>query len=520
MPYTMNKIALLLPAFALLAACGEDAVSTSAEFESSFAQNPAPVFINELHYDNEGGDTGEGVEVAGPAGTDLSGWRVALYNGSQDQRSVYDTIDLSGVIPDQGSGYGVLSFTRANLQNGSPDALALVDASGTLVQFLSYEGSFEAASGVAAGETSTDIGVQETSSTPVGFSLQLAGAGTTYQDFTWAEPAASSFGTVNGAQNFGEDTGGGTGGDGGTGGTGEEFGQCGDDATLISAVQGSGAQSSLAGESVIVEGVVVGDFQDDEVDFSDLGGFYVQEEVNDDDGDPATSEGVYVFATGAADVSEGDVVRVSGVVTEFEGLTELTEVTLQVCGTSPLPEPTDLTLPLSSSDDLERLEGMLIRLPQDLVIAEYFNYDRFGELSLALPPQDLARPYQPTSYAEPGSDAATEIGELNDLSRLTLDDGRSAQNPDPARHPNGAAFTLENRFRGGDTLQNTVGVLDYRFDLYRLQPTQGADYESENPRTDAPEEVGGSLRVASFNVLNYFTTFGERGADDEAEFER
>ena len=163
-------------------------------------------------------------------------------------------------------------------------------------------------------------------------------------------------------------------------------------------------------------------------------------------------------------------------------------------------------MPLDSRDDLERLEGMRVRFPQDLTIAEYFNYDRFGEIVLALPPEDLERPYQPTSYVEPGSEAATEIAELNDLSRITLDDGRSSQNPDPARHPNGEAFTLDNRFRGGDTVANAVGVLDYRFGIYRLQPTQGADYERENPRTDEPEEVGGSLRVASFNVLNYFTT--------------
>ena len=314
------------------------------------------------------------------------------------------------------------------------------------------------------------------------------------------------------------DTGGGTGGN--TGGeTGGEVGQCGDAASLISAVQGSGAESPLAGQSVTVEGVVVGDFQDDDVAFSDLGGFYVQEEAADDDGNPATSEGVYVFSPDAADVSQGDLVRVSGTVTEFNGLTELTDVTVQVCGTAPLPEPTDITLPLTSRDDLERVEGMVVRFPQALVISEYFNYDRFGEIVLALPPEGLERPYQPTSYVEPGP-AATEIEDLNDLSRITLDDGRAAQNPDPARHPNGAAFTLENRFRGGDTVAHAVGILDYRFDQYRLQPTQGADYASENPRPDAPEAVGGSLKVASFNVLNYFTTFGERGADNAEEFER
>ena len=87
------------------------------------------------------------------------------------------------------------------------------------------------------------------------------------------------------------------------------------------------------------------------------------------------------------------------------------------------------------------------------------------------------------------------------------------QNPDPAIHPNGDEFTLDNRFRGGDLVTNATGVLDYRFDLWRVQPTEGADYEAVNLRPDAPD-VSSDLNVASFNVLNYFTTLGSRGATD------
>ncbi|MEJ2599231.1 MAG: hypothetical protein P8Z00_12920, partial [Anaerolineales bacterium] len=84
----------------------------------TFGAPPAP-FINEIHYDNTGGDTGEAIEVAGPAGTDLTGWSIALYNGSSTQLNVYDTIPLGGVIPDQDNGYGTLAFPRAGIQNGS-----------------------------------------------------------------------------------------------------------------------------------------------------------------------------------------------------------------------------------------------------------------------------------------------------------------------------------------------------------------------------------------------------------------
>jgi len=158
-------------------------------------------FINELHYDNTGGDTGEAVEVAGPAGTDLTGWSIVLYNGNGG--AFYDTINLSGTIPDQDSGYGTLSFARAGIQNGAPDGLALVDASNTVVQFLSYEGSFTAVGGPADGMTSTDIGVSESGSGAVGNSLQLTGTGTTYDDFTWAGEATNTFGAINTGQTFG-----------------------------------------------------------------------------------------------------------------------------------------------------------------------------------------------------------------------------------------------------------------------------------------------------------------------------
>ncbi len=167
---------------------------------AAHAAGPA-VFINELHYDNTGADSGEAVEVAGPAGTDLTGWSIVLYNGSGG--AVYGTESLSGVLPDQQAGFGTLSFPKAGIQNGSPDGLALVDASATVVQFLSYEGTFIAVGGPADGMTSTDIGVTEPGSGPVGDSLQLTGNGTRYGDFTWAGSQPSTFGTPNTGQTFG-----------------------------------------------------------------------------------------------------------------------------------------------------------------------------------------------------------------------------------------------------------------------------------------------------------------------------
>ena len=164
------------------------------------------VFINEFHYDNSGTDTGEFIEIAGPASTDLTGWSLELYNGSSSVLDIYNTISLSGVISDQGNGFGTLSFATPGLQNGSPDGFALVDNNNNVIQFLSYEGVFTVSAtstGAAAGLTSTDVGVAESSSTPVGFSLQLTGTGTMFEDFVFSSPADDSPGAINAGQSFG-----------------------------------------------------------------------------------------------------------------------------------------------------------------------------------------------------------------------------------------------------------------------------------------------------------------------------
>lgn len=190
----MKKFLSTILLLSLLVACGQP-----SELEAGALQNQADttsVFINELHYDNDGTDTGEAVEIAGPAGTDLTGWSLVLYNGSGG--APYNTNALTGTIPDEGNGFGTLAFSYPTngIQNGSPDGLALLN-DGAVVQFLSYEVVFTAVGGPADGLTSTDIGVSESSSTPAGLSLQLTGSGATYQDFIWAGPVAASFGKTN-----------------------------------------------------------------------------------------------------------------------------------------------------------------------------------------------------------------------------------------------------------------------------------------------------------------------------------
>ena len=137
------------------------------------------------------------MEVAGIAGTNLSGSQIVLYNGSNG--TTYNSVDLSGVIDNESCNYGALSFNISGIQNGSPDGIALVQ-NGTVLEFISYEGTFTATNGPAIGMTSTNVGVSEPSNTPVGQSLQLAGSGDMSASFNWTGPTTASPGSLNADQ--------------------------------------------------------------------------------------------------------------------------------------------------------------------------------------------------------------------------------------------------------------------------------------------------------------------------------
>ncbi len=190
-----SKAAVFLAAAALFAACSDRGpVVPSAALMPQLQINASPtgVRISEIHYDNAGADVGEGVEISGPAGTDLTGWKVVSYNGNGG--AAYDTKTLSGLIPaTPGCGVrGVVTVAVAGLQNGAPDGVALIDASNAVVEFLSYEGTFTAVGGAANGIVSTDIGVVEVGTEAAGLSLQRGGA-----SGGWTGPVAATLGTCN-----------------------------------------------------------------------------------------------------------------------------------------------------------------------------------------------------------------------------------------------------------------------------------------------------------------------------------
>ncbi len=489
------------------------------------------ILINEVDADQVSTDSAEFVELydGGVGSSDLSGLSIVLYNGSDD--ASYRAFDLDGLSTDA-DGYFVMcgnAATTANcdldvapdtnlIQNGA-DAVALV--TGDAVDFpedtpVSTAGLLDAI--VYDTDDSDDAGL-----------LVLLNSG---------QPQVNERGRGNGTAHSNQRCPNGSGGARNTGTysqylpTPGEASVCEDPAELVKIheIQGLGDASPLVGQTVIIEGVVVGDFQAS----NQIGGFHVQEEDVDADGDPGTSEGIYVFAPNAIDVSIGQTVRVTGSVSEFFGLTELVSFDADAAELIPAvgpASPVELTLPTLSVEPFEPYEGMSVILPQALVISEYFNYDRFGEIVLS-----SERHLQPTAQFEPGSIEYLTEAYLIERDRITLDDGQPDQNPDFSRHPNGEAFTLDNRFRGGDTLTNTIGVMDFAFGDWKIQPTGPATYTAANPRPATPDEVGGDVKVASFNVLNYYTTIDDRepgsvcfpsftrrdcrGADSVEEFER
>lgn len=657
----------------------------------SFANSS--VFINEIHYDNSGADQGEAIEIAGPANTDLNNWSIVLYNGSPSQRNVYHTTWLTQTLPDSCGGLGVLTVPIGGIQNGSPDGIALVNHLNQVVEFLSYEGAFEAVDGPAASLSSEDIEVSESSSTPLNYSLQRSGSGTKADDFIWNTAAPATFDSCNHEQFWDNedseeppildhliinevdaDTAGTDslefielydGGKGDTdlsglvlvlyngngdasyrsydldgfstdnngyfifgnmdvanvdiivpdntiqngadavalyrgdaadfpsstpvttsnlidaivydtndnddvgllgllnsdepqvneaeagdkdghsnqrcenGGGGQRNSSnflqasptpgednncpiqsaCGRTSTPIHVIQGNGNSSPLNGQNVRVEAVVVADFQ-----HQGLNGFYLQQAEGSEDGDPNTSEGIFVFeGSSNVEVNVGDIVHVSGQVDEFFDLTEITNITsLEVCGTSTIPAPTGVNLPFDSLADAEAIEGMLITFQQDLYVTENYNLGRFGEISLSA----NSRLYAPTQLVAPGT-AATQLQAENNLNRIVLDDYASAQNPDPVIYPAPELSAL-NTLRGGDSVTNLTGVMGYSFSNYRIYPTTTPQFIATNPRPAAPQLPNiGSLRVASFNVLNYFNGDGQgggfptsRGADNASELQR
>jgi predicted extracellular nuclease len=277
--------------------------------------------------------------------------------------------------------------------------------------------------------------------------------------------------------------------------------------TPIPSIQGSGSTSPLLGQTVTTRGIVT---------LVTNNGYYLQDAAGD--GNPATSDGLFVFTSTAPAVSAGQSIEVSGVVSEFNTgaatnaltlahtVTELTSPgTPLLLGTGSIT-PTVITFPAAVDDDLERYEGMLVTINTPLTVSQNYFQGRYGQVTLSA----LGRLLKPTQLYRPGTAAALALADQNLRASLILDDATSVQNPNPIPY-----IGADNTLRAGDTLASLTGVLDYGLATsdntgladWRIQPAVAPVITRAHLRTATPAALGGNLKVASFNVLNYFTTF-------------
>ena len=289
--------------------------------------------------------------------------------------------------------------------------------------------------------------------------------------------------------------------------------------TPIEQVQGTGDSSALAGQQATVRGVVTGAYAE-----GGIRGFYLQSAGTGAQLPTGGSPAVFVYAPDeVSSVQVGDHLQVSGTVSEYYGLTQIKAESVQ--GLEEAAEaikPLAITLP-SDEAGREQIESMLVEPQGEFTVSDNYSLNQYGELSLAmgtssiLPGEKLLR--QPTDVFAPGSGQAAALAEENAQRSIVVDDGATL-NFSTARNTTVALPYIDAEQRvsvGANAAFTGPMILDYRYDLWRLQPQGqviGADDADialafEQIDNEAPQEVGGNVSVGSFNVLNYFTTTGE-----------
>ena len=300
--------------------------------------------------------------------------------------------------------------------------------------------------------------------------------------------------------------------------------------TRIHAIQGRGEKSPLDGQRVTVEAVVT-------AHMPGLNGFFVQEQEADYDGDPLTSEGVFVYYgspaknPGVSESAVGQRVRLTASVGDFRGQTQLGgQLTdFAVLGAGTLPAPARLTLPVADMALLEAHEGMRVEVRAasggPLVVTDNYGLGRYGTVALA-PDAPLV---QFTEVSPPGGSGYSDFVRAARRSQILLDDGLGSQNPDPVAGRGGRPLSAGNTLRTGDATPAVVGVLDEFYDSnseayqtsYRVQPTQAPVF-SGPPRPTADDlraAVGSAtVKLGAANVLNFFNVVGATSGSGQVMF--
>ena len=470
----------LAGATALLTAAPASAASTT-------------VVISEVY--GGGGNSGapfqnDFIELGNRASTavDLTGWKVQYFSASGGSGGA---TTLSGSVPagktfliKQGAGAGAgatlpepdASGTLAmSATNGRVD---LLDATGALVDRVGFgsANTFETAATPAL-----------TNSTSAARNATFVDTDNNAADFTVGAPTPKA-----------------------SGGSGTPDPDPTPTAVTIAEIQGTGATSPLQGQNVSTKGVVTAVYPT-----GGFNGFYLQTAGTGGatDATAGASDGVFVFGSTAAEV--GQCLSVTATVTEFNGLTELTKPTLSPASDcAPVTATPLATLPVTDAEK-EQYEGMLVQPQGTYTITNNYQLNQFGQLGLAVGDQPL---YTATDVVLPGA-AATAYEAENTKKYITLDDGSSWNyvNNKAAQSSPLPYLSQDEPMRTGSHLTFAKPViLDYRFQ-WNFQPTgqvvgptdSDDPVTSENDREATPPAVGGDIRLATFNVLNYFTDLGE-----------
>jgi uncharacterized protein len=293
--------------------------------------------------------------------------------------------------------------------------------------------------------------------------------------------------------------------------------------TSINEIQGAGSQTPISGQAVITRGVVTADFTSGGASGipqnQGMRGFFIEATTQDRDTSSATSEGVFVFDGGGTfDGEIGDLVHVAGTAGEAFDVTQITASDFEVCDASGvgLPDSAGLPLPTAPSDRaavFEPLESMRVSHPE-LTVIEFFQVERFGEIRLS----SSGVQQTPTNVHLPGSAEAVALAAANAASNIVLDDGRTGQNLNRLDSEDLLPYVRAGgTLRIGDQLRDHDAVLHFGFGAWRLQPididaiTAELEANRTRPRPETPPDVGGTMKVASFNVLNFFDGDGQGG---------
>jgi predicted extracellular nuclease len=272
---------------------------------------------------------------------------------------------------------------------------------------------------------------------------------------------------------------------------------CGDPYTPIYEIQGSGSSSPIVGSTVTTEGVVTVDVQRDE----EHDGFFLQD-INGD-GDPTTSDGIFVLHQNywGFDVEAGDLVRITAQVSESYGETQLGFVDVgsaKVCSTATMRPVRVKTRDFNANP--EQYEGMFIEFKGSLFVTDTFNLHRFGQIWLG----DDGVIETPTNEYPAGADEMFALA-LDNMAQSVMLASRLTRPDDPPFFHEGDTLRL------GDRVQNPNGAIKYSFGNYKMVNNPDPVFDNTN-RRPGPPDVKGDVVVASFNVLNYWTTLGGRGA--------